>query len=66
MIQKKHKIPAHSYRILIAGSSGPAKTNSLFNLIVHLPKIDKLSLYAKGPEEGKYQLLIRKCRLKEF
>ena len=54
------QIPAHSYRILIVGSSGPLKTNSLFNLIVHQPKIDKLSLYAKGPEEGKYHLLINK------
>ena len=51
-------IPAHSYRIIIVGSSGPAKTNSLFILIVHQPEIDKISLFAKGPEEGEYQLLI--------
>ena len=54
------QIPAHSYIILIVGSSGTAKTNSLFSLIVYQPKIDKISLLAKGPEKGKYQLLINK------
>ena len=43
---KKHKrnwpqVPDHSYRILITGSSGSGKTNSLFNLINQEPDIDK-------------------------
>ena len=37
------QIPDHTYRI----SSG--KTNSLFNLIIHKPEIDKAYLYAKNP-----------------
>ena len=32
--------------------------HSLFNLKNHQPDIDKLYLYAKGPYEAKYQLLI--------
>ena len=39
-------------------ASGSGKTNSLFNLKNHQPDIDKLYLYAKGPYEAKYQLLI--------
>ena len=35
----------HQYRILIAGSSGSGKTNSLFNLINQRPDIDKIYLY---------------------
>ena len=33
---------------------------SLFNLIIHQPDIDKISLYAKDPYEVKHQLLINK------
>ena len=36
------EISNHPYRILIAGSSGSGKTNSLFNLINHQPDIDKI------------------------
>ena len=36
------------YRILIAGSCGSGKTNSLSNLINHRPDIEKIYLYAKG------------------
>ena len=50
----------HPYRILITGTSGSGKTNSLFNLISHQPDHDKLYLYAKGPSEANYQLLINK------
>ena len=50
----------HPCRILIAGGYESGKTNSLFNLINHRPDIDKIYLYAKGPCEGKYQLLINK------
>ena len=54
------QIPDYSYRILITGGSGSAKTNSLFNLISYQPDIDKSYLYAKDPYEAKYQLLINK------
>ena len=36
------------------------KTNSLFNLIIHQPDIDKIYLYAKNPFEAKNQFLINK------
>ena len=41
-------IPDHQYRLLIIGSSESGNTNSLLNL------------YAKDPNEGKYQFLINK------
>ena len=41
----------HPYRILIIGCSGYGKTNSLFNLLIHQPYIDKIYLYA----EDQYQ-----------
>ena len=53
-------IPDHPYRILIIGSSGSGKTNALLNLISNQPDIDKINLYAKDPDEAKYQLLINK------
>ena len=43
---------------LITGDYGSEKINSLFNLIIHQPDIDKISLYAKDPYEVKHQLLI--------
>ena len=58
-----------SYRILILGSSGSGKRNSLFNLINQQPDIDKVYLYAKDPYETKYQFLINKRKstgLKHF
>ena len=48
------KIPDHPCRILIIGSSGSGKTNSLFNLTNQQPDIDKICLHAKGPYEVKY------------
>ena len=54
------QIPDHPYRILIIGGSGSGKTNSLFNLINNQSDIDKIYLYAKGPNEAKYQFLIKK------
>ena len=54
------QIPDHLYRILIIGSSGSGKKNSLFNLISHQPDIDKIYLYVKDPYEAKYQSLINK------
>ena len=62
-------IPDHSYRILIIGGSGSGKTNALLNLISNQPDIDKMYLYAKGPDEAKYQFLINKREstwLKQF
>ena len=62
-------IPDHPYRILIIRGSGSGKTNGLLNLINNQPDIDKIYLYAKGPQEAKCQFLInekRKHRIKEF
>ena len=50
----------HPDIILITGDSGSWKTNSLFNLIIQQPDIDKMYLYAKGPWEAQYQFLIKK------
>ena len=47
-------------RIVIFESSGSGKINSLFNLKINQPDIDKLYLYAKDPYEAKDQLLIKK------
>ena len=52
------QVPDYPYRVLIIGSSGSGKTNSLFNLINHQPDIDKIYFYAKGLNEAKYQFLI--------
>ena len=62
---KKHnpngsEIPGHPYRILVNGVSGSEKTKALLNLINHELDIDKIYLYAKDPDEAKYQLLINK------
>ena len=54
------RIPDNPYRMLIIGGSGSGKTNSLFNLIIHQPDIDKFYLYTKDPYEAKYQFLIKK------
>ena len=40
------QIPDQPYGTLIIGGSGSGKTNSLFNLIIHQPDIDKIYLYA--------------------
>ena len=52
------QIPHHPNRILIVGGSGSGKTNGLFNLISYEQDIGKSYLYAKDPDEVKYQLLI--------
>ena len=62
-------IPHHPNTILIIGGSGSGKTNALLNLINNQPDIDKIYLYAKDPNEGKYQFLIKKTEsigLKHF
>ena len=48
------QIPDHLYRILIVGSSGFGKTNSLYNLISQQPDIDKIHLYIKDSYEARY------------
>ena len=50
--------PDHPYKILIIGVSGSGKTNVLLHLIENQPDIDKIYLYAKDPNEAKYQCLI--------
>ena len=55
-------IPDHSYRILIIGSSGSRKTNTLRHLINEQNDIDKIYMYAKGLSEPKYEFLIKKCK----
>ena len=54
-------ITDHKYKILITVRSESRKTNALFDLIGCQPDIDKIYLYAKDPNESKYQLLINKC-----
>ena len=48
------------FRMLIIGSSGSCKTDTLFHLIDKFHPIDKIYLYAKDTDEGKYQYLINK------
>ena len=43
------------FRMLIIGSSGSGKTNTLLNLIDKFHPIDKTYLYAKDTDEEKYQ-----------
>ena len=52
-------IPDHSCRILITGSSGSGKTNSLLNLINEQNYIDKIYLYAKDLSESRHEYLIK-------
>ena len=49
----------HLYRILIIGSSGSGKTNTLLHLINEQDDIDKTYLYAKDLSESKYEFLIK-------
>ena len=50
--------PGHFYKLIIIGGWGSRKTNSLFNQISHQADTDKIYLYAKDPNDAKYQLLI--------
>ena len=45
---------------MITEGTGSGKTNALFNLISQQPDIDRIYLFAKDPNGGKYQLLINK------
>ena len=51
-------IPDHLYRMLIIGSSGSGKTNTLLNLIKEQNDIDKIYLNAKDLSQPKYLFLI--------
>ena len=57
------QIPNHPCGTLIIRGYGSGKTNSLFDLIIQQPDIDKIYIYAKGPYEAKYQFLITKKEL---
>ena len=48
------------FRMLIIGPSGSGKTNTLLHLIDKFHPIDKIYLYTKDTDEGKYQYLIIK------
>ena len=54
------QISDHPYRMLVAGGSQSAKTNSLLNLTNHQSDIDKIYLHAIEQYEEKYQFLINK------
>ena len=60
------QVPDHPYIILIIGSSGSGKINSLFNLISEEPDIDKIYLYAKHSYEAKYQFLVNRKESRGF
>ena len=53
-------VPNHPHRILIIGGLGSVKTNASLNLIKNHLDTDKIYLYAKDPQEAKYQFLINK------
>ena len=62
---KKHNekwpyIPDHRYRIMMIGSSGSRKTNTLLNLINKQNDIEKIYLYARYLNKPKYKILIKK------
>ena len=48
------------FRMLIIGTSGSGKTNTLLHLIDKFHPIDKIYLYAKDTDEEKYQYFINK------
>ena len=58
--KKENKDNDWPFRMLIIGSSGSGKTNTLLHLINNFRPIDKIYLYAKDTDEKKYQFLINK------
>ena len=53
-------MPKNTFRLLITGPSGSGKTNTLLHMLLKpLIQFDKLYLYAKNLEQGKYQELIK-------
>ena len=61
-IEKWPYIPDNPYRILIIGSSGSVKSNTLLNLINEQLDINKTYLYARDLNKPKYKILIKKCK----
>ena len=65
---KKYKqlfkyMPSVTFRMLICGNSGSGKTNLLYHMLIKpLLYYDKIYLYARNLEQGKYQKLIQKMR----
>ena len=54
-------MPNNTFRMLIAGPSGSGKTNTLMHMLQKpLIQFDKLYLYAKNLEQGKYVDLIKR------
>ena len=58
--KKENKDNNWSFTMLIIGSSGSGKTNTLLHLINNLHPIDKIYLYATDIHEPKYEYLINK------
>ena len=58
--------PDYPYRILIIGGSGSGKKKSIFDLTNEEPDNQTIYLYAKDPNEAKYQFLINKIESKSF
>ena len=58
--KKENKDNDWPFRMLIIGSSGSGKRNTLLHLINNFRPIDKIYLYAKDTDEKKYQFLINK------
>ena len=65
---KKYKqlfkyMPSVTFRMLICGNSGSGKTNLLYHMLIKpLLYYDKIYLYARNLEQGKYQKLTQKMR----
>ena len=59
------QIPDPLQRILIIRSPESRKANPVFNLVSRQPEIDRSYLYAKGPNEAKYQLLVKKQEIQD-
>ena len=58
-------ISDHPYRILIIGSSGSEKTNTLLHLIKEQDDIDKIYLYAKDLSEPSMNIGSRNLKMQE-
>ena len=58
--KKENKDNNWPFGMLIIGSSGSGKTNTLLHLINNVHPIDKINLYAKDIHEPKYEYLINK------
>ena len=54
-------MPNDTFRMLICGSSGCGKTNTLFHMLIDpLLYYDEIHLYAKNLEQEKYQELVKR------